>query len=84
MKNRRTLLLAVSLALAGAALAGCFEVRENSEPVGDEVSNDGGPSQGADYGVVDPADGQCISSTTGEPTTDADANSCPQGQVSED
>ena len=73
MTRLHTLLLA---ALASVALlAGCFEVRENSDPIGDEVNNAGEGS--ADYDE----DPDCIASTTGEPTSEPSANPCPQGQI---
>lgn len=75
MTRLRAILLA---ALAGLALAGCFEVRENAEPIGEEVDNTGEGS--ADYDVVEQQDG-CIASTTGEETSDPVANPCPQGSV---
>lgn len=78
---RRATVAALAALLAAVALAGCFQVRENAEPIGEEVDNTGGPS--ADYGQVG-GEGQCIASTTGEPTFDPAANECPQGQVSED
>lgn len=76
---RRMRKLLPLLAALAALAAGCADPDGSTEDVGAEVNNDvrgGAPMSGDDTG-------QCIHTTTGEATTDAETNPCPQGEYPE-
>lgn len=77
--RRRAILPLALVLLAAGALSGCFEVRENSEPL-DETVNNGGTVGGSDEPGAQVDQEECVSTTTGEPTTHEAQNPCPQGQ----
>lgn len=68
------------LVLAALAFAGCMTPDESGGEIGDDVNNANQANGDRTGDAAQTSGTECISTTTGEATTDPAANPCPVGQ----